>query len=52
MGQPGHQMNREDLMLCQDQAQADIPYVPPESAKNRAVWMWSKDGKGGLVSEM
>eukprot|EP00438_Fugacium_kawagutii_P019224 Skav233327 [mRNA] locus=scaffold2558:174510:175445:+ [translate_table: standard] len=39
----GDDQKKVDTMVKRDQAQADIPYVPPESAKNRAVWMWSKD---------
>ena len=29
------------VMFFQDQVMAEVPYVPPESAKAHAVWLWS-----------
>ena len=28
-------------MFFQDQIAAEVPYVPPESAKAHALWLWS-----------
>ena len=30
-------------MFFQDQVMAKVPYVPPESAKAHALWMWSAE---------
>ncbi|CAK9043352.1 unnamed protein product [Durusdinium trenchii] len=39
-------------MFMEDQAQADVPYIPPESAKKRAVWLWDKDAVKEFLSEV
>mmetsp|Transcript_46087 Transcript_46087/g.73178 ORF Transcript_46087/g.73178 Transcript_46087/m.73178 type:complete len:191 (+) Transcript_46087:58-630(+) len=39
-------------MFMEDQAQAEIPYEPPESAKGRAVWMWSQDQVKEFLGEV
>lgn len=41
------------LRFFEDQATADVPYVPPESAKEHAVYLWTAEemekNSGGVV---